>query len=401
MVKKNYFLKKIWLFVFTSLFLALPTFGQRVFSGYAGAAGSLQNGTGEKKVVANLDAFFAGQFNFGSIFQFRTVASLKTLNLTKQFLFTDIESLVSIDEISLAATFHGGDLTHHIALFGGEYESIGSDVFLQRHFGIAPIASRITGTWKGLMGSVMYPRKNMGLSYTMRFSQPHAVSTYMYLNQAVDLSQLNFDLRYAGLFKYATIDLAAGLNIPFENQESNGDKVILLVRHVDMHASGTMLFKTGRYFSLFLQAGINRLRFNPEEGDKMLKLEDVHFLFEPRFDFGAISMDISLFNMPKTFTEDTFFIDYPFGFNLAIYKENISVGSSVFTAGSHITLSVIDKDLATLKGIKFSDVSLMFSPFFEVGLSRGVLKIAGKIDLLQIVSEHQNICLNIGYTVQL
>ena len=92
MVKKNYFLKKIWLFVFTSLFLALPTFGQGVFSGYAGAAGSLQNGTGEKKVVANLDAFFAGQFNFGSIFQFRTVASLKTLNLTKQFLFTDIES---------------------------------------------------------------------------------------------------------------------------------------------------------------------------------------------------------------------------------------------------------------------------------------------------------------------
>ena len=57
MVKKNYFLKKIWLFVFTSLFLALPTFGQGVFSGYAGAAGSLQNGTGEKKVVANLDAF--------------------------------------------------------------------------------------------------------------------------------------------------------------------------------------------------------------------------------------------------------------------------------------------------------------------------------------------------------
>lgn len=403
MVKKSYFFNKIQFSVFILFLFTLPTFGQGLFSGYTGTAGSLRNGAEDKKVVANLDAFFAGQLNFGNIFQFRTVASLKTLNLTKQFLFTDIESLVSIDEISLAATFRSGDMTHHIALFGGEYESIGSDVFLQRHFGIAPIASRITETWKGFNSTTLYPYSDFGLSYTIRMVSPNAISSYLYYDYDYDenISQLNFDLRYAGLFKYATIDFSGGIVVPFEREDSNGDKVLILVRHIDLHMGTTLHLKFDTHSSLFIQGGINKLRINPESDQKVVALSDIYFLFEPRFTSEMVNIAFSFYNTSKQVTDNSFFLDYPLGFNLSTYKDNIVIGQTILALGSNLTLSAIDMDFGTIMTMKPSDISLIFSPFFELSLSRGKLKGAAKIDFLHLFSDHKNLGLFLGYTVQL
>ena len=82
--------------------------------------------------------------------------------------FTD--SKFKIDEISVVFRSKGLNSTNYFSIFMGTYEPIGSDIFLRRQFGIQPIMSKITESWLGIAGSVIYPLFGMGIADVVHFS---------------------------------------------------------------------------------------------------------------------------------------------------------------------------------------------------------------------------------------
>ena len=57
---------------------------------------------------------------------------------------SDIEKrIIEIDEFSIIKRGVLNDSSNYFSVFMGTYDPIGSDIFLQRYFGITPIASKI------------------------------------------------------------------------------------------------------------------------------------------------------------------------------------------------------------------------------------------------------------------
>ena len=155
------------------------------FSGFAGIMGNFSNDIETTKFAPELNGkmFFAGQFDFNGRFFIRSEISVNTEDIIETGIFENTGAQFKINELSF--TFHQSAITtsHFVSLFMGNYEPIGSDVFLQRQFGISEISSFTTETWNGLCSSKLYPFYGIGGSYVMHFEQPVATGLYLYENE--------------------------------------------------------------------------------------------------------------------------------------------------------------------------------------------------------------------------
>ena len=384
-------------------FSVAMTFGQTHFSGFAGVAGNIggkENGSGAR---FEADAFFAGQFDLLGRFQLRTEASVKTSDLLAADAFKDVPATFSIDELSLTVRLPSANVSHYLAVFAGEYESIGSDLFLQRQFGIKPLASKITESWLRLNGTTIYPFSGFGGSYVLRFGTPQALGAYVYVNEKNDLRHLNFDLRFGGVLPVVTTDISFGFGFPIETKDSAGNEVIVLIRKMEFHAGITTLIGNERFASLFLQVGLNKIVLKPDENEKALKLSDFYFLIEPRFKANFMNFHFTLFNLPERIVDDLFFISNNLGCNLGIFAENVYVGMFNLTMGAHLTVSVKDATLEKLDSVDINkdNISFQVAPFAETSLSNGTLMARLTMDFMQIQELHKTIEFTLGYKVRL
>ena len=207
---------KTCLFLATFILFTTQAFSQPSFSGYSG--GKLNYSTNQEVTDKydpdlSLQAFFQGQFNFNQNMWGHLEFSIDTQDFLSKELFHKTEAFFKIDEVSLIFKSKADDNANYFSIFMGTYDPIGSDIFLQRYFGIKPIASKITESWLGLAGSILYPHFGMGIADVKRFmSSPIALGGYAYINHEDNKYYVfNADGRFACVYRYFSFDIAGGI----------------------------------------------------------------------------------------------------------------------------------------------------------------------------------------------
>jgi hypothetical protein len=381
------------------------------FSGYTGIRTNLYSNSDSSTVDPELttEAFFAGQLDFNNFFLLRTELSIQTEDILASGLFKNTDAVFCIDELS--ATFHKQmfETSQYFSVFLGTYEPIGSDVFLQRQFGIQPITSKITDNWLGLNGSVVYPFYGAGCSYVIHFDRiPVASGLYLYENRENDNNDLetNIDFRLATVTRYVTLDIGAGIGAPLEQKDGDTD-VILLIDTIYLHTGLTMLVGNAYTNSLFVQCGFQNLPVKGGTTTTEIDSSDIYLLLEPRLITKDFKANLTLFSLPQETADTLLFITDPLGINISIFNDMLYIKNTNFTFGFHATCSFPDKTFMDITDVTnlFSQGSytVRISPFISTKIMGGQLNTMIQITATDFSKDSWSsaVKLNAGYKKRL
>ena len=399
MNKKHIFSLAAAIFISTGLFAATS------FSGYAG--GKLNYAANPEQEDFDpdlkLQAFFAGQFNFSQNVWSHLEFSINTGDLLSQSIFHETESLFQIDEISLIARANMYSSANYLSAFMGTYDPIGSDIFLQRYFNIKPIDSKLTESYLGLAGSILYPHFGIGDSDVIKlYNEPIAFGGYVYLNhEDKDYYVLNTDLRFATVLSYFTCDFAGGLGIPLADKY-RGEDVFIAIDKVYWHAGTTILLGNNFTNSLFMQAGIYNASFKAKQESSIVAPDDIYILIEPRFLLANTHLNVSIYSLPKQTVEKLLLVEDTLGVNLNFYSDASLASSNSITYGAHVNASLMNKnfmDIKDLKDFKTDDLNISVTPYLESQFLSGQLHLQATVRLMDFVREHAGraISVDLGY----
>lgn len=398
MNKKHIFSLAAAIFISTGLFAATS------FSGYAG--GKLNYAANPEEEEFNpdlkLQAFFAGQFNFSQNIWSHLEFSINTGDLLSQSIFHETESLFQIDEISLICRANLYNSANYISAFMGTYDPIGSDIFLQRYFNIKPIDSKLTESYLGLAGSILYPHFGIGIADVIKlYTVPVAFGGYIYVNhEDKDFYVINTDIRFASVLSYFTCDFACGLGIPLADKYK-GEDVIIAVEKAYWHAGTTILVGNNFTNSLFMQAGIYNASFKAKESS-IVSPDDLYILLEPRFLIANAHMNVTLYSLPEQTVSKLLLVEDTLGVNLNFFADASLASSNSLTYGAHLNVSLIDKHFQDLKEIKdftSEDLNITITPYLESQFLSGQIHLQASIRLMDFVRERAGhaFSLDLGY----
>ena len=354
------------------------------FSGYAG--GKLNYSANSESASYDpdlkLQAFFAGQFNFNENVWSHLEFSVDTSDLITEDFFTSTPSLFQIDELSIITRTQTRNSSNYFSAFMGTYDPIGSDVFLQRYFSINSITSKLSNSYLGLAGSIIYPQFGFGIADVIKFYQsPFAVGAYLYFNHE-DLKFLvfNADLRAACVYRYFTCDFALGLGIPLADNQQD---YIIAVEKLYWHAGTTMLLGNDYTTSLFIQAGLYNATFNSNK-NLVLGSDDIYFLIEPRFLVNSLHINLSFYSLPPKTVRKMLFVEDTLGFDANFYSDSVLIGGKNFSIGTHLAFSFTDKSILDLSSGNITDTgyNIDLTPYLTTDFLSGELHIQGKIKLM-------------------
>lgn len=394
-----------------SLFLLSALSAAPSFSGFAG--GKLNYSANPEKSEYDpdlkLQAFFTSQFNFTQNFWSHLEFSLNTGDLLGQSLFHETDSKFKLDEISFIFRGNLTDFSNYLSLFMGTYDPIGSDIFLQRYFNIDSISSKITDSYLGLSGSILYPHFGIGAADVVKLNTaPMAFGAYVYVNhEDSKYYVLNTDLRFATVMRYLTLDFAFGLGIPLADKY-RGEDVIIAVDKVYWHTGTTILIGNNFTNSLFLQAGIYNASFAAKQGSSIVSPEDLYLLVEPRFKLKDAHFNISFFNLPKDTVKNLLLIEDTFGVNFNFYATQPLKNIEAFTYGAHFSVSLIGKSfldlkLENLKSLTEKDYNINVTPYITSSFLSGELHLLATIRIMELFRGHADraVSVDFGYRTKL
>ncbi len=400
-------MKKIFLAA-VILSFAAALFAEPAFSGYSGGKlnyASNPESTDSYDPDLTLQAFFQGQFNFSQNIWGRLEFSIDTGDFLSKELFHKTDASFKIDELSLTLKSRSDSDANYFSIFMGTYDPIGSDVFLQRYFGIQPIASKITESWLGLAGSVLYPHFGIGIADVKRLlNAPITLGGYAYINHEDNLYYVfNTDFRFACVYRYFTFDFAGGIGIPLSNN-NQGQEVIAAIEKVYWHAGTTMLIGNNYTQSLFIQAGLFNVPFTKRNGTEVSP-NDIYLLFEPRFLFDSTHVNLTIFSLPQDTVDQLIFVDDSLGVNLNIYGDSFSIGSNRFTMGTNFSFSFVGKnflDVAHPTELVEGEYNITMTPYVSTNFLSGELhtQISVKFMKFGTARWYDAFTADIGYTAK-
>jgi hypothetical protein len=400
-------MKKIFLAA-VILSIAAALFAEPGFSGYSGGKlnyASNPESTDSYDPDLTLQAFFQGQFNFSQNVWGRLEFSIDTGDFLSKELFHKTDASFKIDELSLTLKSRSDSDANYFSIFMGTYDPIGSDVFLQRYFGIQPIASKITESWLGLAGSVLYPHFGIGIADVKRLlNAPITLGGYAYINHEDNLYYVfNTDFRFACVYRYFTFDFAGGIGIPLSNN-NQGQEVIAAIEKVYWHAGTTMLIGNNYTQSLFIQAGLFNVPFTKRNGTEVSP-NDIYLLFEPRFLFDSTHVNLTIFSLPQDTVDQLIFVDDSLGVNLNIYGDSFSIGSNRFTMGTNFSFSFVGKnflDIAQPTELIEGEYNITMTPYVSTNFLSGELhtQISVKFMKFGTARWYDAFTADIGYTAK-
>lgn len=379
-----------------------PAWTATFFSGYAGGkfdyAGdpTAENYSPDLK----LQAFFSGQLNFSKNIWSHIEFSLDTQNLISESIFHETDSKFQIDELSIIFRNQGDASTKYFSTFMGTYDPIGSDIFLQRYFGLEPISSKITDSWLGLAGSILYPHFGVGVSEVTKMNnQPLAGGFYLYMNHENDNYYVfNGDIRGACTYRYFTADIAGGIGIPFIDSDPQYQGAW---QETNMHFGTTLLLGNNYTTSLFIQAGIYNLTSSKITGNS-INPSETYLLIEPRFIFGNTRFDLSIFSLPQDTVDKFIYIHDTFGADASLYTNSLTIGSKKFSFGTHVSFTLPKKSFADLfdfDTLMDEGFNVNVSPFVSTKLFSGELQTLIQIQSMKFTEDiwGNAISMDIGY----
>ena len=399
-------MKKIILFA-AILTLTAGIYAQAAFSGYSG--GKLNYAANpqseEYDPDLSLQAFFQGQFNFSSNMWGHLEFSIDTEDFLGKELFHKTAASFKIDELSLIFKSQSDASSNYFSVFMGTYDPIGSDIFLQRYFGIKPIASKITESWLGLSGSVLYPHFGIGIADVKRFmNSPVALGGYAYINhEDKTYYVLNTDLRFACVYRYFSLDFAGGIGIPLSDS-NNGQAAIAVIDKLYWHAGTTMLVGNNYTQSLFIQAGLFNVPFTKRNGTQVSP-DDLYLLVEPRLLLDSAHVNLTAFSIPQETVDQLMFVDDTLGVNLNIYGDTFSLGANRFTLGTNFSFSFTDKtfmDLAQPLELMDGDFNVTMTPYLSTNFLSGELHTQFSIKFMKFATAkwYDAFTVDVGYTAK-
>lgn len=388
-----------------ALFITTGLFATTSFSGYAG--GKLNYSANpeaeEFDPDLKLQAFFAGQFNFSQNLWSHMEFSIDTGDLLGESIFHETDSKFQIDELSLITRMNLSTCANYISAFMGTYDPIGSDIFLQRYFNIKPIDSKLTESYLGLAGSILYPHFGIGISDVLKLhTSPLALGGYVYVNhEDKDYYVLNTDLRTATVMNYFTCDFAFGFGIPLANKY-RGEDVIIAVEKLYWHAGTTILLGNNFTNSLFIQAGIYNASFTKQKDNSVVAPEEIYLLVEPRFMIKNTHLNLSLYSLPPDTVKKLLLVEDTLGANFNFYTEASLNGANTLTYGSHLNLSVIDKtfmDLQDFSNIIENGYNLNLTPYITSSFLSGELHLQATFRLMEFIrgKGEKAVSVDLGY----
>lgn len=402
-------MKKIRRFCFISVLIVFifPAFAEISFNGLAGAVGTLCSDPEKDNfdLQLKLQTFFAGQFNLSDNLMVRGEFTVKTSDLIEKSVFKEIDTKFQIDELSLTFRSSGFELTNYLSLFIGTYEPIGSDIFLRRYFGINPIASRLTESWLGTAGSVIYPLIGAGLGDVLHFSsQPIAIGFYTYVNHELNDSYVfNVDARIGMVYRYMKLDFSTGIGAPLNTKYYND--AFIVVNKLYWRAGINLLLGNPRNFSMYVQAGASEIPFS--KNNKKISFSNVktYILIEPRLSISALNFALAAYSLPSETVSSLLFIDDTLGSALNIYTDGFHINNRIFVFGVNTSFSFPEKKLTDLKDFPsfFPDnFNIGIAPYISTKVLNGNLNLMAKVNVMDIVRGKwfRGLGISLGYKTQ-
>ena len=375
------------------------------FSGFAGAkADFYSSDTSDFDPALNFQSFFSGQLSFNKNVILNAEFSLQTEDIIENSFYEEVQSNFKIDEISLILRQQFLSVTNYISAFAGTYEPIGSDIFLRRQFGIPAIASKITESWLGLAGSIIYPMFGVGGAEIIHFNTvPLVTGVYIYVNHELEDSYvINADYRFAGHFRYFTFDLSGGVGLPLIDDSDNS---YFRIDTVYGRAGANILIGNTYTTSLFIQAGISEIKIKKKNNKLDFNEDSAYLLFEPRFRGKKLQAHITLFNIPQNSVNDFIFINDTVGANLNIFTDTIVVKNKTMTFGINSALSFPDKninDLISEPDKIMDDYNINIAPYFTTSFYNGEVHFMSQFKISEIIDSNFGSAFkfNLGYKTQ-
>lgn len=378
--------------IMTLLFIVPQLNAASFFSGYAG--GKLNYGPSQETEEYNpnlkLQAFFAGQFNFSQNIWSHLEFSIDTDDFLSETIFHETDAAFQIDELSIIMRGNFENSTNYFSTFMGTYDPIGSDVFLQRYFGLTSVGSKITDSYLGLAGSILYPQFGVGISDVIKLhSSPLAFGGYMYLNhEDAKYYVYNADLRSAGVFRKFIWDFACGIGVPLADKYK-GEDVIIAIERVYWHAGTTLLVGNNYTNSFFMQAGLYNAAFTAKNDDVIVDPKDIYLLLEPRLIFQNFHFNISLYSLPESTIKNLLFVDDTFGINMNFYSDSIMLATKSATVGAHFAVSFTDKnlfDIGNISQIASNGYNINVTPYIKYPILSGELHAQVKFRIAELAN---------------
>ena len=359
------------------------------FSGYTGISGTWTNAP-EKKLILPMESFLTGQLEFSPFFIVRGEISLRPDNVLDTGLLNDTDTTFRVNEFSGTFRACTDYFTHFLAVFMGSYESIGSDVFMQRHFGTKPFTSRLTENWRGLSEPNIYEIRKYGISYVLQPTINSAAGVYFYTQNGENADgnstrEYDGDVRLAFSSRVFKIDLAGGIGIPLDDIRGQDEDAIFSIKSINVHYGTNMLIKPSDRFELFLQHGIKQITFAPQKSSSpTIDDDDLFVLLEPRFFFGNSSkITASLYQLPSETVLYSVFLYGVLGADISYSNSGIAFGNHEVEAGFHLGAAYSALRLTDMAHLftsrKLTDYS--FSPYLDFQFGRAVLKTSYSIDV--------------------
>jgi len=402
-------MKKKFILLYLALFLcaALSAVEQAAFSGYLGLLGEMP-----AKKELYTEGFAAGQLDFGGKFIFRGEIQLETDDLLETSPLKKKESansLLNLNELSATYKYNHTASTHFFSAYLGNFVGAGSDIFLQRQFGIQSIASPLTETYKGLASSPFNELYGAGIAYTVKFASPLAAGVYLTMNRENSTDEeeekkaLWTSLRFAGSYPNVTFDITGGINLPLEKESKSGDKVIFLVRYVLLDGGVNLLVGNRYTTSFFLQTGVKGIKIDSDD----LSKNDIdkglaYLLGELRMVLPVAQLNCTLFSIPDEYLSEMVFFRHQaieaaersftdprtksgsastLGFDANIFTEHLYLADRPMSAGAHFTVTASGwglfdamEDIKKKKNeFKKCDKTFVLSPYISAPLLNGKL----------------------------
>lgn len=362
-----------------------------------GAAVDLLPGQSVKNTEIQFRGFYGGQVQIGNRILLNGIVSAKTGNIFSDARFRDISSLVNIDEASVMCRFKIEQASAQASVFIGEHDTPGSDSFVKKNFGTIGFSSELLEKEIGFETPAVFPLNGIGTSFMIKYHVPAANAIYLYYNEKYGKKCLNGDFRVAGVSDVIIADFIAGLSLPFEKKDANGNDVVMVVKRADFHTGLTLLIGGNPFVNLYMQGGLARIQTKPDSGENVVNFSDIYFLFEPRFAIGKTRFSLSVFYLPEHTYKNIPYVDKSLGGAFIIKSIPIEMRSSQGVFGCITSLSMANPMTETMDIDSFS---LKAVPFADITIRNGILKILLPIQPLKYNTPNEAIALSLSYTIR-
>ncbi len=385
--------KKI--FLITAIVLLISTAHAQVFfDSEGGMAVDMVPKVDFKGAELSVRSFYGAQMQLGNNILLEGQFSFMTNNIFDNTFLQDIPAEFSLNKLSFSYNLVGLNYNSRITAFAGSHDGVGTDQFMRKHFGTRSFDSPLFQPQIGLEPASIIPIDGYGLEASTIFGTSTAAAFYAYYNDKFSFNQLNFDFRFVAVTNALIADIVFGASLPFDRTDSDGNEVIVIIRRADLHTALTMLIGNNPYANLYIQAGVTRIQINPDPGNEIFSLDDLHILFEPRFTIGNVNLNISAYMLPQDTVDLTPYIEHTIGGILYI-NAGTNFGRTKADFGSHISGGY--ENLLDDLTFNLSRLSLMVTPYFNLSVGAGTLEVSAPVKLLDFATPEKMVSASISY----